>query len=123
MRLADIIKQYRKANDLTQGDLAEACGLHFSHISRIEKGFIPPRNTVKRVARAMGMDEDRLLLSAGYLPKSMIDRNLGEALTDEKVQAIALKAGTELSDAGREFLLKMIEHAKTITSEGDKQRA
>lgn len=117
MRLAEIIKQYRKTNGLTQGDLAEACGLHFSHISRIEKGFVPPRNTVRKVARAMNMDEDKLLLAAGYLPKSMVEQRLAEALADEKVQAIALKAGTELTDAGKEFVLKMIEHAKSITED------
>jgi len=58
-RLFDVPRQLtaaREAAHLTQRQLAEACGIHQSEISRIERGQISPTlDTLARLTAALGV--------------------------------------------------------------------
>ena len=57
---ADAVEKMRKTARLTQTDLGAVSGLSRSTISNYERGTETPPNfeTVKRVARACGFDQD-----------------------------------------------------------------
>jgi len=53
-QLGQNVKALRKARDLTQEQLAAACDLHPTEISRLERGKREPRlGTLVRLARAL----------------------------------------------------------------------
>lgn len=68
MKLSDILKQYRKENDLSQREFAKRCELSNSLISILEKGYNPQTGnpvdpdsrTYRRLADGMGITERRL---------------------------------------------------------------
>jgi DNA-binding XRE family transcriptional regulator len=48
------IKRFRKERRLTQEELAEKVGLHYTTISRIETGHSnPPVQTINKIAKAL----------------------------------------------------------------------
>jgi transcriptional regulator with XRE-family HTH domain len=66
-RLAEAISRTRRARDVSQKQLASACGIDPTRLSAIERGRViaPGRAFVERVAQALGLDEaDRVELAA-----------------------------------------------------------
>lgn len=69
MFLGDIIKKYRKENNLSQRDFAKKCNLSYTYISALEKNkdyrsgkpISPTLETVKSVAIGMNISIDNLL--------------------------------------------------------------
>lgn len=54
--LGIIIRKHRKANRLTQEQLAERAGSHWTYISEIENGHRNPSiNLLRRIADGLGM--------------------------------------------------------------------
>jgi transcriptional regulator with XRE-family HTH domain len=63
MSLAKKITHLRKERDLTQKELAKSIGVHFSHMSRYERGIsLPSIDVVKKIAQVFSVSTDYLLL-------------------------------------------------------------
>jgi transcriptional regulator with XRE-family HTH domain len=72
--LGERIKQLRKARGLTQRKLADAVGIDFTYLSKIESGMLPyspSAKTLKGLAVELGVDELELLRLAEKLPVDM----------------------------------------------------
>ena len=68
MRVGELIQQYREEHNLSQREFARKCGISNVAINFIEKGerengdpYVPRFDTVKKVARAMGMSAESLI--------------------------------------------------------------
>lgn len=117
-RLAREVGQVLGEQGLTWKDLADRVSGGFSAALRIKQGFLPPREVVVEVTQELGCDPPRLLVAAGYLPETVLDRELWEAVSDAEIQALALKVAREFpTERGRHFVLQMIESAKALVSE------
>jgi transcriptional regulator with XRE-family HTH domain len=63
MSLAKKITDLRKERNLTQKELAKSIGVHFSHMSRYERGIsLPSIDVVKKIAQVFSVSTDYLLL-------------------------------------------------------------
>ena len=63
MSLAKKITNLRKERNLTQKELAKSIGVHFSHMSRYERGIsLPSIDVVKKIAQVFSVSTDYLLL-------------------------------------------------------------
>lgn len=61
-RLSVLLKTLRKAQDLSQEQLAERAGLHRNFISMLERGINQPTvDTLFRLAKALGMPAHELV--------------------------------------------------------------
>jgi len=59
------LRDLRKQKGLSQTELAEAVGVHYTHIGRYERGRSrPAADTLKRLADALGVSGDYLLEGA-----------------------------------------------------------
>lgn len=58
------IKEYRKINNLTQENLGEKAGLHYSYIGQVERGEKEPSlKSLINIAEALGVGVDKLLIN------------------------------------------------------------
>jgi len=59
---AERLRALRKQNALSQTELGQRAGLHYTHIGRFERGASRPGgDTLKRLADALGVSSDYLL--------------------------------------------------------------
>lgn len=73
------IKEARLSKDLSLRALANLAGLDYSYISRLEKGsHTPSRETVIKIAKALDMQTDELMIAAGYAPIEKKDENYSD---------------------------------------------
>lgn len=74
------LRQLRKAKNLSQSELGKLAGLHFTNVSRYERGTShPPADAVKRLAAALAVSSSYLLdgIEDGSNPDaSLVDREL-----------------------------------------------
>jgi transcriptional regulator with XRE-family HTH domain len=87
---AALLRRYRERADLSCNELARAVGVDPSYISRLERNEREPprRRVVDGLAAALRLDlvdQDRLLVSAGYAPATVAA--LGH--WDSTLQAVA----------------------------------
>lgn len=69
---ANYVKEKRKVKHLTRRKLAEMAKVDPSYLTLIERdGFVPRRDKVIRLARALDCDTDECLLTAGYAPQKV----------------------------------------------------
>jgi transcriptional regulator with XRE-family HTH domain len=62
MTIAELIRLYRQKRNMSQTELASKSGVNLKSLSRYELGTsIPPANTLKDLADAMGISTDALL--------------------------------------------------------------
>jgi transcriptional regulator with XRE-family HTH domain len=89
MTLGQIIKQYRTEHHLSQRQFAILCGVSNGYISMLEEGknpktnepIIPSLMTLKKLASAMAMTLDELMIAADEMPITLsldIEPNLPE---------------------------------------------
>lgn len=70
MTLGDTLKSLRLQAAMTQRQLANVLDIHFSYISKIEHNafdVLPSDDLLKRMAIALGAEEDALLIAANKL--------------------------------------------------------
>jgi transcriptional regulator with XRE-family HTH domain len=85
-KLGAILKEARKTKKLTLRDLEKETGITYSYISSLERSvYMPSPKKIMILANALGLDENTLLLMAGYAPK--ID--LSTLTLDEDVLSLA----------------------------------
>lgn len=68
MKLGEVIKQYREEHEISQREFARRCGISNTAIQSIENGFradgkdvAPKFDTVRKIARAMGLSTEMLI--------------------------------------------------------------
>ena len=108
------IRELRRQKNLSQKELGKIVGLHYTHISRYERGLsIPASDTLKRLAEGLGVTADYLIegqsievarakiedkdflqmfKEAERLPeddKMVIKKLINAFLTNKKIQALA----------------------------------
>ncbi len=60
-KLGKRIKRFRKDKKISQEELADKVGLHYTTISRIERGISnPPVQTVNKIAKALKIEMSEL---------------------------------------------------------------
>ena len=76
MLLAKKIVQLRKERNLTQKELASIVGVHFSHMSRYERGIsLPSIDVVKKLAQMFHVSADYLLFDDS---QAMVRANIAD---------------------------------------------
>lgn len=67
------IQRLRRELRLTQRQVANELGLDFTYLSKLEndRGEPPGEETVRRLARVLGADEEELLALAGKIPSEL----------------------------------------------------
>jgi transcriptional regulator with XRE-family HTH domain len=108
------IRELRRQHNLSQTELGKIVGLHYTHISRYERGLsIPASDTLKRLAEGLGVTTDYLIdgktnevakakLEDKYLlqmfkeveslpedDKMVVKKLLNAFLTNKKIQELA----------------------------------
>lgn len=69
---AKFVKMTRKSQGFTLRKLADLAGIDASYVTLIERdGYIPRRDKVLAIAKALNADIDRALLEAGYAPEGI----------------------------------------------------
>jgi SOS-response transcriptional repressor LexA len=107
------VRRARKNRGQTLDDLSAATGIAKSYLSQIETGYAPPPRDekVRRIARALGLDEEALLGEAhiGQLPEDLKERmrRLRDVFdsTEEVIRgllAVRQDAAREAGSAGEE---------------------
>jgi transcriptional regulator with XRE-family HTH domain len=108
MEFSERVRELRKAKNLSLRALAEAVGVSFTYISKIENdkldfGDYPSEDLIQKLAAALGADEDELLLLARKVPPEIRERvferpdafrklaNLDDAALDKLLQDIEKK--------------------------------
>jgi transcriptional regulator with XRE-family HTH domain len=92
----NFLKSRREKNpDISQRELARRTNLSPSYISRIENGeYIPSREVVIEIAKALGEDKNKFLLKAKYLPEgnyTVIEHEkVKESLTKEEERILEI---------------------------------
>src|SRR5438552_2824759 len=76
MKLGRRLRQLRKEKGLTLRSLAEAAGVEFTYLSKIENeksGYSPGADTIRELAKALGVDSLELLRLADKVPPELQD--------------------------------------------------
>lgn len=123
MYLAERLRQFREAKDLSQGDIEKRTGLLRCYISRVENGHtVPAIETLEKIARALEVPMYQLFYEGEELPEEPISSNKGK--TDWASQGAGLRLFTRLrralsctNEADRSLLFHM---ATKMASRGRK---
>lgn len=94
MTLGDIIKSYRKTNELSMDDFARVSGLSKTYISMLEKNInpkngneiVPTIETIGKAAKGMFMSFDELFNMLGDDTKVKVDATGSDKVTKKSIQ-------------------------------------
>ncbi len=94
----EALRNLRRAKGVTQRNLAEAVGVDFSYISKLENNRVPPAagDTIVRICEILGAPPDELLAATGKVPsdvKQVLTRS--PAALQFALQATALRLTDE----------------------------
>ena len=137
MNLGEIIKEYRKTNKISMGDLAEKTGISKSYISIIESNFkmngrkkapVPSIQTIKKLADGTGLNFEDLLKSIdgeiSLVENDDIKVNNIHPITFKKIPMLGSIACGEPIYADQEY--EMVDMAESnvhadfcLTAQGD----
>ncbi len=119
MKYGERLRELRKERGLTLRALAEAVGVDFTYLSKIENGkagYLPGANTIRALAEALGADSLELLELADKVPPEM-ERFAGNAHARRFLQRAQEIASPDDWDA----LLKMLEERQQTRSRRKKE--
>ncbi|HXE71607.1 MAG TPA: helix-turn-helix transcriptional regulator [Candidatus Nitrosotenuis sp.] len=86
---ANYVRDKRKARGLTRRKLAELAKIDPSYVTLIERdGYVPRKDKVLEIAKAIEADIDQTLLVAGYAPEKIPIRDLLERLENFKAERV-----------------------------------
>lgn len=79
MKFGERVRELRQKRNLTQRDLGAQVDVEFSYISKIENGKLdfgnyPSERLIERLAEALGVEADELLLLAEKVPPQIKQR-------------------------------------------------
>jgi len=113
--LGKIIKQQRVMAELSLQQLSAMSGVSLSHLGRIERGQRHPSASVlRKIAKALGLDEVELFFWAGYL--SPQPSGSGRQL-DPYVAAVLAREPVEVQRAVIGLLSTLKSVAKSVIKE------
>jgi len=119
MYLAERLRRFREAKNLSQGDIEKRTGLLRCYISRVENGHtVPAIETLQKICRALEVPMYQLFFEDHELPEVPITFDKGEMdwASRGKGQRLFIKLRRVLSrvtDADRSLLMSM---AKMMSS-------
>lgn len=98
MTLGDIIKSYRKTNDLSMDDFARVSGISKTYISMLEKNInpknkqeiVPTIETIGKAAKGMFMSFDELFDMLGDDTKVKLDATGSDKMTKKSIRVPVL---------------------------------
>ena len=125
LSLAKKIVQLRKERNLTQKELASIVGVHFSHMSRYERGLsLPSIDVVKKLAQMFHVSADYLLFddSQAMVRASIADQELLQQF--ERLSRMSEREKTAVKTILEAMILKHhlegmlgVKHAPTALEE------
>jgi transcriptional regulator with XRE-family HTH domain len=106
MTFGERLRELRKARNLSQRALADKVGINFTYLSKVESERLdfaqyPSEELIRRLAKALGADEDELLLLAKKIPTDIRERVIERPDAFRKIAS--------LDDETLDELLKQIE--------------
>ena len=102
MTLGEKIKKLRKEKNISQTELADAIGVHQSHIGRYERNdSVPTAFIIKKMAHLFNVSADYLL--------SEEDGEIAASLTSDKELLSQFQEISRLNDENKRFIKKMIK--------------
>jgi transcriptional regulator with XRE-family HTH domain len=113
---SNYVKEKRKGKHLTRRKLAELSKVDPSYLTLIERdGFVPRKDKVAKIARALDCDIDECMLTAGYAPHRIgvteflerLERYKDDRDMDEDLKAVIREIRT-LSAEEQKNAAKMI---------------
>lgn len=99
------LRRLRESRRLSVRRLARLVAVSPSYLSRIERNHVPPpsERTIARIARALAVETDELLATAGRVPEDVVSRvlrrpqlmaklvRIADGMPDEKLEELAGK--------------------------------
>lgn len=103
----DNLKRFRVEKNFSQQELADAIGMHSTHLSRYERNLTAPSiDVVKKIADVLGMSIDTLIYG-GQDERAKGSINDNELLTMfAKVQSLSNRQQDTIKDFLSAFILK-----------------
>jgi transcriptional regulator with XRE-family HTH domain len=79
MKFGEKIRELRKSQNRTQKELGDLVGVTFAYLSKVENerldfGDYPSEDLIRKLAAALGTDEDELMLLAKKIPEHIRQR-------------------------------------------------
>lgn len=86
MAFGERVRELRKAQGMSQRELADRAGIDFTYLSKIENGRMEPpsEQVIRRVAEELDADVDELIVLADKFPSDLAQ----ELKTPERVKAL-----------------------------------
>ena len=126
--IGDFIKQYR--GDVSLRDFAKKCDISHTHLDSIEKGYDPRTgkpirvtvDTLKKIAKAMNMSINDLLIKSGDVKISDLAFDNAELVGNELIETVTIpvlgviKAGTPIE--AQQDILEYVEIPREWTKGG-----
>lgn len=126
---ANYVRDRRKARQLTRRKLAELAKIDPSYVTLIERdGYVPRKDKVLEIAKAIQADVDRTLLVAGYAPEKIPVKDLLEKIESykadkmlEKELRVAIRELFNLTPGQQKKVAEMLNaYVKTIRDQKSK---
>jgi transcriptional regulator with XRE-family HTH domain len=113
------LREFRQEKGMTLRALAEAAGVDFTYLSKIENdkvGYLPGAETIRDLAQALGVDALELLELANKLPPELV------ALAgNANARRFFQRAGEIASPKDWDALLDLLESRQSARSPQDKK--
>lgn len=110
---ANYVKEKRKLKHLTRRKLAELAKIDPSYITLIERdGYVPRRDKVLEMSKALEVDPNQVLLMAGYAPEG-----IGPKEFLQKIESI------KLEQSFQEEMLKVLKEISALQPKEQKEVA
>ena len=110
-----VLKEFREGRRVSQSKLAQRAGFDHSYVSRLESGArTPTRDAVEQLAEALelsGVQQDELLVSAGFLPREVSSLLAGEPEITEVLNLL------QNADVPEEYRLSMRQVLRVLADQ------
>lgn len=110
MRLSEIIKTFREANNLSMDDMAQRCNTSKPYISMLEneknsktgKPINPKADTLKKIAKGMNIELDQLI--------KMMDGDIEvDFIVDNPKEGLLLSYFSLLNETGQDVAISQVK--------------
>jgi transcriptional regulator with XRE-family HTH domain len=115
VNIGEVIRSYRGARGLSQGDIERRTGLLRCYLSRVENGHtVPSLETLAKIAEAMDMALADFFPGAETTHDRETQKMLGE-LSDDEIRFLSeiKRFSSALSDGDKRLVLAMIRKMAT----------
>jgi transcriptional regulator with XRE-family HTH domain len=125
---ANCVKERRKVKHLTRRKLAELAKIDPSYVTLIERdGYVPRKDKVLEIAKALEVEANQILLMAGYAPEGIAAKEILQKIENMKLEEsfddemlIVLKQISTLSPIEQKSVAQMITAYVSVMKEKSK---